>query len=92
MNYKFFNEVIGSDALLKWSDHIKKFYDISWDEEFYEEAVYVGDGDRDREIAMKHKIDFIHIGMDNIDTYEIASVKYIDSVLEELNKKRPWRS
>jgi hypothetical protein len=36
---------------------------------------------------MKYHIDFIHIGTDNIDKYEIPNVKYIDSILEELNKK-----
>ena len=85
-----FTEILWSDTILKWPDHIKKFFDSFWDEEFYEKAVYVWDGDKDREIAMKYHIDFIHIGTDNIDKYEIPNVKYIDSILEELNKKT-WK-
>lgn len=86
-----FSEIIWSDSLLKWPEHIKKFFDSLSDEEFYEKAIYIGDGDRDREIAMKYKIDFIHIGTDNIDTYEIASLKYIDPILDELNRKKSWK-
>lgn len=82
-----FTEILGSEETLKGNDHIKKFAETLWEKEFTKKAVYISDGDKDREIAMGNKIDFIHIGIDGIDTYEIPSVKYISSLLDELNKK-----
>ncbi len=80
----YFEEIIWSEDILKGKEHICIFKDKSFDEKFCEWAIYVGDGDRDREIAMAHHIPFIHIGNDKIDTYEIADISEIDEVLEEI--------
>lgn len=82
-----FTEVLWSEEILKGNDHIQKFEEMLQENKFAEKAVYISDGDKDREVAMRHKIDFIHIGNDNIDKYEVPNIKYIGSILDELNKK-----
>ena len=82
--------ILWSEKILKWPDHIKIFEEYTRDRFFIEDTIYIGDGEKDREIAMKFWIDFIHVWSDNIDTYEIPSIRYIWPLLDEINAKYPW--
>lgn len=81
-----FEEIIWSENVLKWKEHIDLFKEKSLDENFCRHAIYVGDGQRDREIAMSQNITFIHIGNEEIDTYEIPDISEIDEILEKIKK------
>jgi phosphoglycolate phosphatase-like HAD superfamily hydrolase len=79
-----FAKVLGSELILKWKDHLQLFAQYSGDEEFYKNAVYIGDGPADRLFAQEAGIDFIHIGNEKKDRYEITTVADIEWVLEIL--------
>lgn len=79
-----FELVLWSNNLLKWNEHLEVFEEYSNDTDFYKNAVYVWDGNADREFAKEKNIDFIHIWNDKIDKYEIASVVEIDNILINL--------
>ncbi len=81
----YFSLVLWSDGLLKWVHHLEKFANYTWDDSFYQNAVYVWDGNSDREFAKMKGIDFIHIGNEGKDFYEIPSVKEIDRILPLFN-------
>lgn len=66
-----FNKILGSSIVFKGPDHIKMFKDTTADQDFEKYAVYLGDGNTDREIAQSHNIDFIKIWKSGIDTYEV---------------------
>ncbi len=81
-----FELVYGSDKIPKWHAHLEDFKEHTNDNNFYEEAVYIWDGDQDRIFAKEKNIDFIHIWNDWKDTYEITSVIYIDEILNNLSQ------
>lgn len=82
-----FELVYGSDKIPKWHEHLEIFKEYTWDNNFYEKAVYIWDWNQDRIFAQEKNIDFIHIWNDKKDTYEISSVIYIDDVLDNLSQK-----
>ena len=77
----YFSLVLWSDTLLKWIHHLEKFAGYTWDKFFYQNALYVWDGNSDREFAKMKDIDFIHVGHDRKDLYEIPSVREIGTIL-----------
>lgn len=80
----YFEVILGSDKFLKWPEHIKIFKEKVADDDFCKYAIYIWDGERDREIALSHNISFIHIGNENIDTYEISDIRDIDEIFEKI--------
>ena len=85
--HKYFELILWSDEFLKWPEHIDIFKQKVDDENFCEHAIYIWDGERDREIAIAHSIPFVHIGEQNIDKYEIACISCIDDILVEFEEK-----
>ena len=83
--YECFDIVLWSDEIPKWHDHLEIFQKSTNDDEFYKKAVYIGDGNSDRVFASEKWIDFIHIGNQQIDTYEIQSVVQIQDILSMLH-------
>lgn len=77
-----FQEIYGSDVVPKWPDHIHIFTDSSEDDRFCEYAIFVWDGNNDREVAKNAGIDFIHIWNSGTDKYEIESVAEIECILK----------
>jgi len=84
-----FSVVLGSDSLLKWPEHMEYFKNFSQDENFFERAVYVWDGNSDREIAKMYGVTFVHIWNDGKDKYEIPVVTELEKILPliEANEK-----
>lgn len=76
--YDCFSVILGSDDILKWTDHLECFQTFTEDTEFYMNAVYIWDGNSDRTFAHEKNIDFIHIGMWWEDQYELSSVSLMD--------------
>jgi len=83
--YHCFEKVLGSDSILKWREHLEIFKDLSGDENFFEKAVYIWDGNSDREFAKMFNIDFVHIWNEGKDKYEIPVVTQLPEVLSLLN-------
>ena len=79
-----FELIYGSDKILKWKEHLELFKEYSNDENFFKNSIYVWDWQSDRIFAEEAWIDFIHIWEENIDKYEIKSVKEIDNILSKL--------
>jgi hypothetical protein len=84
--HKCFHKILWSTNILKSRLHIDEFINYTWDEYFSEKAIFIWDGQRDREIAESMNIEFIHIWSDNKDIYEITSVSRIDEMLNKINK------
>ncbi|PZM84790.1 hypothetical protein DLH72_02870 [Candidatus Gracilibacteria bacterium] len=84
--YNCFEYILGSEKISKSDEHIKIFKDYIGDDDFEKYAIFVGDGEKDREIAIYCGIDFIHIdeNLENrfFDKYEIKSVSDIDIILD----------
>jgi len=78
-----FHKILWSSFILKSPEHIDELATYSWDDDFYDKAVFIWDWQRDRFIAKSKNIDFIHIWSENIDTYEIQTVTQIDTILEQ---------
>ncbi len=74
-----FSLILGSESILKWSEHLESFRNSSRDPYFYEHSVYIWDGESDRRFALEKGIDFIHIGTEWKDQYELSSVSLIDT-------------
>ena len=83
--YHCFEKVLGSDSILKWPEHLQIFKNLSCDENFFEKAVYIWDGNSDREFAKMFGIDFVHIWNEGKDKYEIPVVNQLPEVLSLLN-------
>lgn len=79
-----FSLIMWSDRIHKWPKHIEIFKEYSWDENFYRNSIYVWDGNTDRDIAVQHGIDFVHIWSDKKDIYEISTVSDIENVLHKI--------
>lgn len=82
---QYFDKILWSTYILKSTEHIKELINYTWDEDFCLQAVFIWDGQRDREIAKAKNIDFIHIWTNQIDSYEIKNVSNIDSILKKLD-------
>lgn len=78
-----FTCILWSELIPKGREHMQYFFDSIWDDDFFHKSVYIGDSNADREIAKSHNIDFIHIGNDWIDRYEIQSVVQINDILSQ---------
>ena len=76
-----FKVVLWSDNLLKWPEHMEYFKNFSNDEDFFKKAVYIWDGNSDREIAKMYQVDFVHIWNDGKDKYEIPVVTDLEKIL-----------
>lgn len=83
--YSYFKIILWSNEIPKWARHLEIFQQDSQDIDFYKKAIYIWDWDSDRIFAWEKWIDFIHIGNDKKDIYEIQSVAQIDTILELLN-------
>lgn len=79
--YQYFEKILGSTNIMKSTQHLEEFYKHIQDENFYENATFIWDGTRDREIAESKGLNFIHIGNDGTDQYEISEIKYIETIL-----------
>jgi len=82
-----FEMILGSDKILKWEEHLEKFQEYTNDDDFYKNAVYIWDGNSDREFAKLKNITFVHIWDDGKDEYEIKNIKDLEKILEIINKK-----
>ncbi|MGE4443546.1 MAG: HAD family hydrolase [Candidatus Altimarinota bacterium] len=82
---ELFEIIYGSEEVRKSEAHLEYFQEYSCDEDFYKKAVYIGDGNNDRFLAEAKNIDFIHIGNDKKDRYEIQNVVEIESILKLFN-------
>lgn len=82
--YQCFEKILGSDKILKWPDHLQIFKELSADENFFEKAVYIWDGNSDREFAKMFDIDFVHIWNEGKDKYEIPVVTQLPEILDRL--------
>jgi phosphoglycolate phosphatase-like HAD superfamily hydrolase len=82
--YNCFQLVLWSDKFLKWEEHLLLFKENSEDDNFFKEAVYIWDGDSDREFAKMFWIDFVHIWNDKKDKYEIPSVIKLPQILDQI--------
>ena len=76
-----FEMILGSDKILKWEEHLEIFKEKTQDENFFKKAFYVWDGNSDREFAQWKWIDFIHIGNEGKDKYEVESVSEIEKII-----------
>lgn len=83
----YFEMILGSDEIHKGAAHLEIFQNHIWEKDFYEKSLYIWDGDADRIFAQSKNIDFIHIGNEKKDMYEISSVSEIDTILHLLNNK-----
>lgn len=79
--YHYFEKVLGSTNIMKSSEHLEEFYKHIQDENFYKNATFIWDWARDREIAGSKNLNFIHIGNQWKDKYEISEIKYIETIL-----------
>lgn len=84
---EYFEIILWSDEIHKGPEHLEIFQNHIWEKDFYKKAVYIWDGDADRMYAQSKEIDFIHIGNESKDLYEIPSVSQIDAILPLLNNK-----
>jgi phosphoglycolate phosphatase-like HAD superfamily hydrolase len=78
-----FELIYWSDKILKWQEHLDIFADYTWDNNFFEDSIYIWDWDMDRVFAKKSSIDFIYIWNKKIDKYEIESIVQIDAILKK---------
>ncbi|MBB1565248.1 HAD family hydrolase [Candidatus Gracilibacteria bacterium] len=87
--YQCFKYILGSENIQKGVEHISIFKDFLKDKDFEKYSVFIGDGEKDRDIAKTCSIDFIHIdeNLENTfsDKYEIKSVVDIDTILKLIN-------
>ena len=81
-----FDKILWSSYILKSPQHIDEFIDFTWDPELPQKAIYIWDGQRDKLIANKKNIDFIHIWTSWKEKYQIKSVDLIDEVLKKIDK------
>lgn len=86
--YNCFEYILWSENISKSEEHIKFFKENFLIEDFEENAVFIWDWEKDREIAKICKMEFIHIdeNLENKfwDKYEIKSVALIDEILKKL--------
>lgn len=82
----FFEIIIWSDKIPKWTEHIYIFKDFTQDNNFYKNSIYVWDWEKDREIANYFWIDFVFI-WDNSqnDKYVINEIKELKQILKIIN-------
>ena len=80
----YFELIYWSDVILKWMEHLNIFKEYSMDNDFFKNSVYVWDWQSDRIFAKQAWIDFIHIWDENIDEYEIKTVKDINNILNKI--------
>ncbi|RKW24354.1 HAD family hydrolase [Candidatus Gracilibacteria bacterium] len=85
-----FDYILGSENIGKSIEHIEIFKDYTGDKDFEKLAVFIGDGEKDRDIAKEVNMDFIHIDEDLKnsfgDQYEIKSVSEISDILSLINQ------
>lgn len=83
--YDCFEYILWSEKTPKSDEHIKIFKEIVWDDDFEKKSIFIWDGEKDREIAKKCAIDFVHIdeNLENNfwDKYEIKSVALLSDIL-----------
>lgn len=58
---KYFEKILWSDEILKWAKHLEIFEELSLDENFYKNSVYVWDWEMDKIFANEKNIDFIRV-------------------------------
>lgn len=80
----YFELIYWSDIILKWMEHLNLFKEYSKDKDFLKNSIYVWDWQSDRLYASQAWIDFIHIGNEKQDKFEIESVVQIDKILNKL--------
>lgn len=79
-----FDRIIWSTLIWKSSEHIKIFKDLSWDENFEKHAIFIGDGNTDRDIAQSCWIDFIKVWKSWIDTFEVDNTIEARAIIKKL--------
>ena len=77
-----FEEIIWSDKILKWKKHLEIFKKLSEDNNFYENSIYLWDGEMDKIFSGEKNIDFIRVWNRWTDNENrIKSIIEIDSFL-----------
>jgi FMN phosphatase YigB (HAD superfamily) len=79
-----FDRIMGSAVIPKGPEHIKIFKEITADEDFEKNCVYIWDGNTDREIAHMHHIDFIKVWKAWIDKYEVEKTVDAKEIIKSL--------
>lgn len=83
--YNLFEIVLWSENIPKWKEHLEIFKEDSQDDNFFQNSIYIWDGNSDREFAKEKNITFIHIWNEKKDKYEINSVDKIFDVIYKLD-------
>lgn len=79
---KYFEEIIWSDKILKWKEHLKLFKELSLDDDFYKNSIYIWDWEMDKIFAQESWIDFVRVwNRWTQDEKRIISVTEIDKFL-----------
>lgn len=82
-----FELIYWSDQIKKWSQHLNIFKNYSENENFFEESIYLWDGDMDKVFAKESWIDFIRIcDHEEEDNYVLDSVTNINNILKNMWK------
>jgi len=77
----FFEKIIWSDEILKWKEHLEIFKNISFDENFYKNSIYIWDWEMDKIFAYEQNIDFVRVWNRWECKKRIKSVNDIDNFL-----------
>ena len=79
---QYFEKIIWSDKILKWHDHLEIFKELSLDENFYKNSIYIWDWEMDKLFAWEKNIDFVRVWSRwTEDENRIISVTDIDKFL-----------
>ena len=81
----YFEKILGSSIVHKSVEHIKIFSEIACDDEFAQKAIYIWDGNTDRDIAQSAWIDFIKVWEEWIDSYEVDHTTDAMDIITQLN-------
>lgn len=79
-----FDHILGSSIIGKSSEHIKIFKERSGDPDFEKNAIYIWDGNTDRDIARANNITFIKVWKAGIDTFEVDMTIEAREIIESL--------
>jgi len=58
---KYFEKILWSDEILKWKEHLEIFKEISGENDFYKNSIYIWDWEMDKIFAIEQNIDFVRV-------------------------------
>lgn len=86
-----FAEILGSESIPKGSDHLAYFEKKLKNPDLKQQAIFIGDGSKDRLIAQEAGMPFIHVDSygerEHSDQYRISSVALIEWVLADIQQE-----